>query len=363
MRSTSTPGTSRRCRRLREPTGSASATSRSITLQPKFGAWVQDDWRISDRLTLNLGVRWDLSVNASANDIAVAPFLEAGRPNDTNNYQPRVGFAYQLNDRTVVRGGSGIYFYEPITSDTLWTVGNSLACDHSGDQRWAAELRRRPVQRTASADVRPGAGAVLPRQSGRRDVCESSLTELRLVRWNIPGDLGAHLAELHRRRPPDSAATMAVEVDYVYSRGRNEKDIIDNVEPDVQPGYRRELSVQRRQPACRSRIGATSRSSTHGRVGATTGCRPASPSAWPTGGRPRRPTRCRALWDAESPPFTGDPATSRFIPVPVRDGAGYGWRVGALGRATSAIGRVQRHLGGRPRLPGERPRLLRLRAS
>ena len=87
---------------------------------------MQDDWQISDRLTLNLGLRWDLSVNASANDIAVPPFLEAGRPNDTNNYQPRVGFAYQFTDRTVMRGGSGLYYYEPITSDTLWTVGNSL---------------------------------------------------------------------------------------------------------------------------------------------------------------------------------------------------------------------------------------------
>ena len=32
--------------------------------QPKYGAWAQDDWRISDKLTLNLGLRYDLSLNS-----------------------------------------------------------------------------------------------------------------------------------------------------------------------------------------------------------------------------------------------------------------------------------------------------------
>ena len=43
--------------------------------QPKVGAWAQDDWRISDRLTLNLGVRYDLSLNAWANEIGVGAAL------------------------------------------------------------------------------------------------------------------------------------------------------------------------------------------------------------------------------------------------------------------------------------------------
>lgn len=60
--------------------------------QPKVGAWAQDDWQIARRVTLNLGVRYDLSLNAWANDIGVEPFFRAGRPNDTNNVQPRLGF-------------------------------------------------------------------------------------------------------------------------------------------------------------------------------------------------------------------------------------------------------------------------------
>ena len=50
---------------------------------------------MSDSLTLNLGLRYDLTRNGWANETAVPPFLEADRPDDTNNIQPRLGFAYQ----------------------------------------------------------------------------------------------------------------------------------------------------------------------------------------------------------------------------------------------------------------------------
>ena len=75
-----------------------------------YAVWLQDDWAVTDRLTVNLGIRYDLLTGVFANDVALAPFLEAGRPNDTNNIGPRMGFAYQLTDRTVVRGGYGQYF-------------------------------------------------------------------------------------------------------------------------------------------------------------------------------------------------------------------------------------------------------------
>ena len=71
---------------------------------------MQDDWTISSRLTLNLGVRYDVSINKYANDVEVLPFLPAGRSDDMNNVGPRLGFAYSPNLRTVVRGGFGIYF-------------------------------------------------------------------------------------------------------------------------------------------------------------------------------------------------------------------------------------------------------------
>jgi outer membrane receptor protein involved in Fe transport len=84
--------------------------------KPMIGSWIQDDWRVTDRLTLNLGLRYDLIWDAFTNQIEVLPWLVGQRPQDADNFQPRVGFAYRLNDRTVLRGGTGKYYGERIRS-------------------------------------------------------------------------------------------------------------------------------------------------------------------------------------------------------------------------------------------------------
>ena len=96
-----------------------------------------------------------------ANDISFPPFQEAGRPNDTNNFQPRLGFAYQLNDRTVVRGGTGLYYGDALGADQSFATGNAqiAVIQYTNDGR--ADFAREPDQRAAAADLRPGAAAVL----------------------------------------------------------------------------------------------------------------------------------------------------------------------------------------------------------
>lgn len=106
-----------------------------------FDAYLQDNWKVLRRLTLNLGVRYDipftLSVHNSVNGVHVSSSFEPNIPNpgadnilgaiiyqgygpntcncdrlaDTNYklFQPRVGLAYMLNDKTVVHAGYGIY--------------------------------------------------------------------------------------------------------------------------------------------------------------------------------------------------------------------------------------------------------------
>ena len=86
-----------------------------------FAGWVQDDWAINDRLTLNLGVRYDMATGLFAEDVSIPPFLPGGRKNDTNNVGPRLGFAFSLDDRTVLRGGFGQYFAE-VSDQASWSA-------------------------------------------------------------------------------------------------------------------------------------------------------------------------------------------------------------------------------------------------
>ena len=74
-----------------------------------LAGWAQDDWTMG-RLTMNLGVRYDIIKGTYGEERGFDPWLAPNRPLDTNNIQPRVGFAYGLNDRTVARGGWGLFY-------------------------------------------------------------------------------------------------------------------------------------------------------------------------------------------------------------------------------------------------------------
>ena len=77
-----------------------------------YAAWYQDDWKVGNKLTLNMGVRYDLDHGAQGEWVKFLPWLSGRRPTDKNNFAPRLGFAYSLNDRSVIRGGYGLFFTE-----------------------------------------------------------------------------------------------------------------------------------------------------------------------------------------------------------------------------------------------------------
>jgi hypothetical protein len=116
----------------------------------QYSMYIQDDWRVTSKLTLNLGLRYDLVTGVqidqsqNPNFQALQSAGRSGRFNgvigfesfglepkdDTDNLQPRVGFAYDVNGngRNVVRGGWGVY------QDFGYTNSNVLfaAIDSSG---------------------------------------------------------------------------------------------------------------------------------------------------------------------------------------------------------------------------------------
>ena len=152
--------------------GNASQIDNSINYSVQslyHGMFFQDDWRVSRKLTLNLGLRFDLeqglterynrilrgfdlgtpspieakvraayttSFNANPSNFVVPPsqfhvlggytFANENNRNvweaDRSNFQPRIGMSYQLTEKTVVRAGFGI-FMAPFQIETPQQVG------------------------------------------------------------------------------------------------------------------------------------------------------------------------------------------------------------------------------------------------
>ena len=133
--------------------GSMSHTFSAATASPYVGFFFQDDWKVSRKLTLNIGLRWDADIPRTerfnrmntfklseaspiAGKVPAFPAFPAGTlpamntgnqnlmgafvqqtansrrqvPTDRNNYGPRFGFAYQITPKTVFRGAYGVMY-------------------------------------------------------------------------------------------------------------------------------------------------------------------------------------------------------------------------------------------------------------
>jgi hypothetical protein len=107
-----------------------------------YAAFVQDDWRVTPRLIVNLGIRYELTTVLKDRDNKLGNFdagsstgfvqvgvggFNAPYHGDHNNFSPRVGFAWDVrgDGKTVIRGGGSI-MYEEIPLITLTAVGNQL---------------------------------------------------------------------------------------------------------------------------------------------------------------------------------------------------------------------------------------------
>ena len=77
-----------------------------------YSTYFQNDWSVTDRLTLNLGIRYDLEYGILGEDFRTQPEAAVARNRDYNNFAPRLGFAYDLTGTgtTILRGGAGTYY-------------------------------------------------------------------------------------------------------------------------------------------------------------------------------------------------------------------------------------------------------------
>lgn len=196
----------------------------------KLAAWAQDDWKVSNRLTLNLGVRYDAEIGAFA-QVTFLPWETPGNYNDWTNFQPRIGFAYLLDEHTVLRGGVGLYIAGATSGDETRAQGNTMVnvirYTNDGRPDFAANPANGPLPTYAQSQAlfchnnNNAPGCLL---LDANEVVVTPKYEHLGRNWQTSIGIQRQVGQ-----------TSSFEVDWVYNRSRNEKGIVDNANVTFNP--------------------------------------------------------------------------------------------------------------------------------
>jgi hypothetical protein len=137
-----------------------------------FAAFVQDDWRATSNLTLNLGIPLGCAARR-ARRIPELPAVHTPRGHELHDFGPGLGFAWQTMPSTVVRGGWGMYYQgqsdQPSQHALLdphavgMTVFNDRRPDFPESVQWAGPQTSRLLRCPAPAQLQAFSSVPTPR--------------------------------------------------------------------------------------------------------------------------------------------------------------------------------------------------------
>jgi hypothetical protein len=200
--------------------------------------FVQDDWKVNSRLSLNLGLRYDYMTPALEANNAMTNFNPAGTGSlifatdgsllerslvnpDRNNFAPRAGAVYKLDDNTILRGGYGVFYnlFDRVGSEDQLSLNlpglvNKTITQTSGSPVFFLQ-QGFPTGFLNAPNLDPNAGQL-------------KAVRLRSVDQNDPNTMTQQASFGIQRELPSS---MVLSADFVYTRTSNLATLVNLNQP------------------------------------------------------------------------------------------------------------------------------------